>query len=265
MQHSVIQSARIFLAYMWRDAYVYLKDMHVHIINYVILYPVMLGFCWAYLQKNIYFGVYEVEKGTSLFLGSITAPLLSIAFKVIVELLLDLEGNRFINYQLGILSARLLLFQRILFASLYTFLLTIPYFPMVKLLVGDHFATYNASWIQFALLVYASALCCASYTMLAMSLLTVDSIGSFWVRVNWVLMNLGGFWVPLVVIRQFSPLLGCVAYGNPLLYMMEGTRSAILGTDQFISVYYCIPILLAFSCLFTVLSWYFFKKRLDHI
>jgi ABC-type multidrug transport system permease subunit len=250
---------------MWRDTYVYLKDIHTHIINYVILAPIILGFCFAYLQKNIYFGTQEIERGTCLFLGSITAPLLYLAFKIMVELLLDLEGKKFINYQLGILPARILLVQRIVFASLYTFLLTIPYFPVVKLILGNNLATTNASWISFIVLMYVSSLCCASYTMLAMCVLSVETLGSFWIRVNWVLMNLGGFWVPLAVIKQFSPILGFLAYFNPLLYMMEGTRSTILGTTIFISAFYCMVILLAFSMLFIILSWYFFKKRIDHI
>lgn len=265
MYNSYASIARTFLVCMWRDSFVYLKDLQTHLINYLILYPVMLGFCFAYLQKNIYFGVEAVEKGTSLFLGSITALLLSIAFKVVVELLFDLEGNRFINYQITILSPRLLLLQRILFASLYTFLLSIFYFPMVKLIIGDHFFTANASWLQFTILIYFSSLCCASYTTLSICVLSVNTLGAFWIRVNWVLMNLGGFWVPLATIKQFSPFLGKLAYLDPLMYMMEGTRSAILGSDEFLPVSYCILILFLFSILFSGLALYFFKKRIDHI
>jgi ABC-2 type transport system permease protein len=261
----VIGIMRSICAFMWRDVYVYGKDIRTHAINYVFLYPLVLGICFAYLQKNIYFGADEIEKGTILFLGTITTPLLLLAFKAVIELLLDLEGNRFINYQLTIVPAPLIIIQRIFFASLYTFFLAVPYLPMVKLFLGNHLATGNALWPPFVCLMYASSLCCASYTMLAIILLSVKTLGSFWIRVNWVLMNLGGFFVPLAVIQKSYPWIQCIAYANPLLYIMEGTRSAILGTNQFISVYWCIPILLLFSVAFTALSCRFFKKRVDHL
>lgn len=265
MERSFIHSARIFMQFMRRDCYIYAQEMHTNIINYGIIYPIKLGFFFAYLQKNIYFGPESVEKGTMLFVGSMIIPLLVIAYKVVAELVFDLEGNRFVDYQMTLLSPQLVLIQRIVFASLFTFVLTAPLFPIVKLFIGSHLATQNTSWIKLFAVIYASSLCCASYNMMAMCFLSIRQLRIFWSRINFPLMNLGGMWAPLATIATFSPILGKIAYLNPLLYVMEGIRQAALQSDEFLPFWLCMTMLIAFSLLFTVLSCHFFKKRVDHI
>lgn len=265
MTTSFVQSMHIFLQLMRRDIYVYSKQFKTYFINYVLIYPLKLGIFFAYLQKNIYFSSQNAEQGTMLFVGSLIIPLLVIAYTVTCNLLFDIEGDRFIAYQTTILHPRYVLIQRIIFAGMFTFILIMPLFPMVKLFVGNNLMTDNTSWIKFTCMIAASALCCASYNVLAMCILSVKRIGIFWTRINAPLMNLAGMWAPLIAIKEFSPFLGIIAYANPLLYVIEGMRQAALGSSIFLPFWLCITALLLFTCIFSLLSWHFFKKRLDHI
>lgn len=265
MIHAFRHSFYVFLYYMQRDFYIYGKQFWTYFINYIIITPLKLGVFFAYLQKNIYFATQEAEQGTILFIGSLIIPLLVITFTVTVDLLFDIEGDRFISYQLSILNPKLVLVQRIIFASIFTFILTVPLFPMVKLFVGNNLVTDHTSWIKFTCIVAASALCCASYNVLAMCILPLKKMRIFWSRVNSPLMNLAGLWAPLFAIKQFSPFLGVIAYANPLLYMIEGMRQTTLPSEQFLPFWLCIIMLCFFSLVCTMFAWYFFKKRMDHI
>lgn len=265
MTYSFMHNVYVFLQCMRRDWYVYSKQLWTYFVNYIIIYPLKLGIFFAYLQKNIYFSTQDAQQGTVLFIGSLIIPLLVVAFTVTVDLLFDIEGDRFISFQMNNLNPRLILLERILFAGAFTFILVVPLFPIVAFFAQSHLVTDHTSWIKFICIVAASSICCASYNVLAMCLLSVKRMRIFWSRVNAPLMNLAGMWAPLFAIKQFSPLLGVIAYANPLLYMIEGMRRASLSSDQFLPFWLCMLILCLFSCVFMVLACYFFKKRMDHV
>jgi hypothetical protein len=246
---------------------VHSKDLIAHALNYLLISPILFGFCFAFIQKNIYFGMSEqaVTTGTIVFIGSMIIPLLIITYKLLAELLFDLEGNKFINYQMIILHPRLVLLQRIIFASLYTILLTVPFLPITRLIIGHHLNLESINWLKFLCIIVASAFCCASYNIALLTILKVKSLKSFWIRVNWPLINLGGFWVPLAIIKQFSSILGILALLNPLTYIMEGLRCAVIGSSEFLTFGTCIAALCIFILLFINGAWILFKKRVDHI
>ena len=78
-------------------------------------------------------------------------------------------------------------------------------------------------------------------------------------------MTLGGFWAPLYIVQQSSTLLGYIVYLNPIIYLTEGLRRALLGDSAFLPVGVCVFALFGFSVLFTLLTFHFFKKKTDHI
>jgi len=260
-----IPTIKIFFYFLWRDAYVYGKKIHQDIVNYMLLYPLIFLLTIVYLQANIYFKHNNVYMGTLLFSGNIIFPMMIITYKITFDLLFDLEQNRFTDYQIILLPPRLLLLERIVFATLYSFVLTLPFFPISKLLLGSHLDLSNISWLALASILLIGSFCFASYQLLAACILKSNQIRTFWARINGLFITFGGFWIPLKTMTQYSLLLGICAQFNPVLYVTEGVRQAILRSSLFFSISYCITILLALSTLFTILVWYFFKKRVDHI
>lgn len=260
-----IPTIKIFFYFLWRDIYVYSKKIHENIINYALIYPLIYALSFVYLQASIYFKDNSLYMGTLIFAGSIMLPMMLLTFNVTFALLFDLEQNRFIDYQIILLSPRLVLLERILFATLFSFVLTVPFFPISKLFLGPHLDLSNTSWPALIGMIFVGSLCFASYQLLAACILKSNQIRTFWRRVNGLFITFGGFWIPLEVMAKYSAILGICVQFNPVLYVTEGMRQAILKSSLFFSIPYCITILLSMSTLFTILAWYFFKKRTDHI
>jgi ABC-type polysaccharide/polyol phosphate export permease len=135
-----------------------------------------------------------------------------------------------------------------------------------RILVGHVFDMSNIDWFSLFAVLAFGCLCCVSYHMLAAIILKrVEQIGTFWFRVNFVLLVFGGTWIPHYVMASIIPALDRITYLNPITYITEGLRQSIIGGSRFLPISTCIITLMVFSVLFTTLSCYALKKRIDHI
>ena len=259
--------ALIFLRLMQRDWYQYRQRiLNYYLINYTLIYPALYAFSFGYLQANIFFGHSDPLKGTILFVGNFLLVVIVLSFNLGLDLLFDLEHDRTVDYQMTVINPRLIIIERILFTSLFTFFILLPYYPVAKLLLGAFFITSSLSIPKVLTILYASSLMCSAYNHLVACMLpSSDSIGIFWRRVNTPLFMLGGFWVPWYVLQKFSPWLGAVAMLNPFLYVTEGMRQAVLNNALFFSFWHSLGMLLVFTIIFTYSALWKFKKRVDHI
>lgn len=258
------QTAQVFMQFLLRDAYVHTRQLRDHIINYSLVYPMLYIFCFAYLQTQIYFHG-QTYIGAIVFSGTCLVPLIVMAFHITFELLFDLEKNRHIDYQIMALNPRLIIIEQILFSSLFTFLVMIPFFPLARIFASSCIDLSNISWSSLYLILFCGSLCVSAYHKLAATLLTVEKISMFWTRVNHILLVLGGFWIPLHIIHSFSPTLGFLIRLNPIIYLTEGLRQSTVGGSDFLPLAQCVAALLTLSVVFTALACHFFKKRVDHI
>lgn len=256
----------IFLQFLKRDFYTFRHRITKYLINYALLYPAMYSFMFCYLMPNIMYGPGHESQGTILFIGHVLISIFVLGFSLAISLLFDLENQRFINYQITLLNPRLVLLERVVFASLFAFIICIPFYPMAKLFMGDAFVTTNTSWLSMYLMLYLSGLCCAAYgNLVSCYIKSSRQLRPFWVRVNFPLMTFGGVFIPWFVVKQFSPLFAYVLLLNPLLYISEGLRSTITGQPEFFNPLLCACMLLIYTTLFMLASWHYFKKRTDHI
>ncbi|MGB8367036.1 MAG: hypothetical protein WCD44_01640 [Candidatus Babeliales bacterium] len=261
----IIPSLKIFCYFLWRDIYIYRKKLLDNIINYSLLYPLIYAVSFVYLQSSIYFTDNSTFMGTLIFAGTIMLPIMVLTYEITFALLFDLEQDRFIDYQIILLSPRLVLLERIVFATLFSFFLTIPYFPVSKLLLGSRLDLSTISWPALLAILLFGSFCFASYQLLAACILKSNQLRTFWSRVNGLFITFGGFWIPLETMAQYSTILGICVQGNPALYLTEGVRQAILQRPIFFPLSYCVFILCIMSVFCILCSWYFFKKRTDHI
>lgn len=257
---------KTFFQFLARDYYRYKKDIKVYLINFSIIRPALYSISLAYIQVNVLFGSGQKELCTIFFIGNAMLIILILTFQLAFRLLFDLEYNKFVNYQITIIHPRLLLLQRIVFSTLFTFFVLLPFFPISKLILQSYLVTTNASWTKMFIVLFFGSLCLSCYNTLCSCIIkSSNNIASLWMRLNFPMMMLGGMWAPLSVVKSVAPWLTYLLYINPITYLTEGLRRAILGGDQFLPVTTCISALLALSILFTLLSFHFFKKRLDHI
>ena len=258
------QSLAVFFQFLKRDVYAKRQSFIDNAVNYVCIYPIVFAVQSAYLQAHTIFPSTSPQFSTIFFAGNILLVMLLFTYKQNIELLFDLENQRYIDYQITVLSPFLVLCERILFTGLYTFVLTIPYYPVGGLLLPKYIDLSHTNWIHLLLILCAGSFCLSAYHLLAaVTLNRSTNIGSLWSRVNGVLILLGGFWIPLYIMRDYSPILGKIVFLNPCIYLTEGIKRAITGSNQFLPFSLCLPMLLLFTFVFTGLCWYQFKRRVD--
>lgn len=254
---------KIFFAFLWRDFYVYGKRVTKYLLNYGFIGPVLYVITFAYLQPRVFFDS-NVSVGISTFIGNVSQILLSLTYTVISGVLYDLKKHKFTQYQLSLLPVRLFVLKEILFAALWGTFIAIPFFPIARVLLGSSFATEHISWPTVFLMLFLAALCCSSFLFLATSLLTrTDQTRQLWMRVNIPMIILGGFWVPWHIMYRFSPVLGKAVLINPLIYITEGLRQAIIGGPLYMSIAVCATVLVVFSIIFTLVGMQVFKRKVD--
>ncbi|MCL4229471.1 ABC transporter permease [Candidatus Dependentiae bacterium] len=260
------QSIRIFLIFLWRDIAIYWKLRGAYFINYALIYPALYAFVFLYVGAQVFFGPGNAYTGTMLFASNIVLTIMTLTYKLNIALLFDLEQDRFIDYQTTLLAPRYVLLERILFTALFTALLLTPYFPIAKLLFGSKFVSTTISWLALELMIVLSTLFGSAYHLMVSCVIKKSShMSKFWIRLNQPLLILGGFWVPHAIIAKFSPVLGILCYFNPFMYMTEGIRHAILGGSEFFKLSTCTLALITATTLCTLICFYFFKKRTDHL
>lgn len=262
--NSITTNLKIFLQFLRRDIYVQMQHISTYLMNYVVIQPLIWSLVTGYLQANTYFGTHNVTQNTILFSGTIVIPLLMVTFINTMELLFDLTSIRYVEFQITILPPVLIIIERILFSSLLTFAMVVPFYPISKLLLNNYLDTSNANWFQIIILLYFGALCCSAYHLMTACIMkNTSQITSLWKRCNSPMIDFGGMWIPWVVMYRFSPTLGYLAYCNPLIYITDGLKQAMIGGPEFMPVLSCIGILCLFTIVFTTGAWYFFKKRTD--
>ena len=261
-----LQTARVFFEFLRRDFYVYFKRINTYAINFIILYPLTYIISFAYIQAKAYFGTDNTTQATIFFAGNLILLIMNLAFEFTILLLFDLENDRTIDYRITLLNPRLILLEQIIFTTLFSFLLLAPFFPLTTLILRTHFDSAHVSWPLLFIILFLSCLCSASYHMfIACSLKSSKQIVHFWMRCNLPLITFGGFVAPWYIMNQYSSIIGMASLCDPFLYATEGIRQAIIGGNLFFPITYCALVLILFSCIFSFLACYLFKKKVDHI
>jgi len=253
----------IFLQLLHRDFYIFFKNFTTDAINNGLIFPLMYAFFFAYIQSQLYFETDMLQERTIMFIGNISLLTLVSSYHFTFPLLFDFEGARHVDYEIRTLSPRLVILEKIVFATLATFALILPFFPFCKLLLQNKFDTSNTNWIQLFIILFLGSLCVSAYYFLAICILkNASRINNFWLRFNLPLLLLGGFWTPWYITMKVFPALGIATLANPFLYITEGARQTIVGGSKFLSFPVSVTALICFSLLFTMLTFYFLKNEL---
>ncbi|MEX0940477.1 MAG: hypothetical protein WDZ41_03895 [Candidatus Babeliales bacterium] len=256
----------VFGWFLYRDFFIFSKNWHRVAINFGLFIPVSLTFCFGYILPNSNMINPSPEQITTFFVGSILWTLFPLAFVLNIDLLYDLEHDRFIDYQISILNPRLILIEKIFFSSLIAFVTSCLFYPVSRLLLGSYFYAAHFSWPALLMVLYMGSLFCAAFNIFVLSFIeSTKKTGIFWMRINNPMISLGGLFIPWYVMKIFSPLLGYFILLNPLIYLTEGLRRAIIGDVVFLPIWLCVSMLFLFMIFFTLLAIYFFKKKIDHI
>jgi ABC-2 type transport system permease protein len=262
-----MERLRIAFQFFRRDLYIYGRRMPRYIFQYAFMYPLFFGICWAYLVPHAgASGAIQAKTSSVIFVGVLLFSLIPFTFAITSDFLFDLEEDRFIDYQLILIPAWMILVQRIVFSTFFIFFGLLPFFPFSKIIFNRLVELPYVSWLGTLTMMLAAAFFLASFQIAFLSYAKgTQQIRHFWRRVSYPMSMLGGFLVPWKVLVAFSPAIGYAVLINPYLYITEGLRSAILGGDQFFHWSLCIVSLIVFAFLCMLIAFYLFRKKVDPV
>jgi ABC-type polysaccharide/polyol phosphate export permease len=205
--------------------------------------------------------------GSFQLAGTIITAGLFEMFGNIATLVDDFGGKQSIGFYLTLPVPAILIFTHlVLYYMIIGISLSLFLIPVGKMLLWSKFALAAISWFKLSIiLVLANALFACTTLMVAGMVPEIGKIGNIWVRVIFPLWYLGGFQFSWYNTHQAIPALAYVMLVNPITYVMEATRAAILGQNGYMDFWICCAILCAATGCIGWLAYKNLKKRLDFV
>lgn len=177
----------------------------------------------------------------------------------------DLEGQRSITYYLTLPLPQWLVFGRLAVTNaLQAMSISILFLPIFKILLGSAFSFTHFSLPKFIIIVLLVHLFFGVFSLyLSAQMESLDKMSNVWMRIVFPLWWLGCYQFSWQTLYTFSPRIAQLNLLNPLVYVMEGMRAAIMGQEGFLPFWYCVGALICFSGILGWIGLNHLKRRLD--
>lgn len=218
----------------------------------------------GYLLKS--FGISN-DFGPFLLGGMIAAVALFELNVNVVDFVADLDGDRTIAYYLTLPThTATVLCSHIFYYAAIGSALGIVVLPLAKLILYDRLSLFAIAWPKFILFIILINLFCATATLLLSALIgSMKKIGVLWTRIICPLWLLGGFQFSWNSIHSSTPKLSYLLLFNPVIYMSEGVRAALLNQNDTIPFGICCGVIIVAWIITFFLAYKALKKRLDFV
>lgn len=257
MSLAVLQT---FFALVKRDIAVFLPTWKDRFVNAII---------WCVLTLLVFEHIMPTVglKGFGVFMAVGTAASWGF-FEVtenIARFVSDLEGDRSISYYLTLPMPQWAVFTRLAITNaIQAISISIMFLPISKILLWNQFSFAKMSLIKFSIIFLIIHLFYGFFSLfLAVRVQTLEKMGDVWMRIVYPLWWLGCFQFSWSTLHQLSPRIAYINLFNPLVYIMEGIRSSILGQEGFMPFWYCVGALLFFTGLIGFVGTKQLMRRLD--
>lgn len=184
-----------------------------------------------------------------------------------LRILFDLTYSRFIDYHLTLPLPTWALFAAYMTTYVIeTALITLPLLTIGIYLLGAKFVIIHAN-IPLFMLMYLLTLLFYGGLFLGLSLYYDYSwfMQNLWPRRLTFLITLSPLLTIFKRVESFSPFFAKLMLINPLTYLIEGMRTALIGGTDYLPLSICLPM----GIVSVLLSFYFvhigIKKRLDPV
>lgn len=184
-----------------------------------------------------------------------------------INLVGDFEGDNITSFYLTLPVPSWMVFLSYgFFYACNTIILTVFVLPLAKLAFWNHFQTSQFNFIHYVIVLFATSIFYASFTLWMTSLVpNLQRIGSAWMRFIFPLWTFGAFQYSYAMLHNVNQWFGYLSLLNPMTYVMEGTRAAVLGQAGSLNIWLCVVCTLFFSLLFAMHAVYRIKRRLDFV
>lgn len=185
----------------------------------------------------------------------------------VAVMIADMEGDKTILYTLTLPIPSWLVFVYIALSwSLISSIISLLLFPLGKLVLLSQFDLSKISLWRFPLIFVLSNLFFGFFALWISSVTKkMSNISHLFVRVINPMYMFGGYLYSWTAIYSISHAAAYAHLINPLLYIMEGMRAAILGQEGYLPFWFSFIVLAAFTL---VVGWDAIRrlqKRLDCI
>lgn len=209
----------------------------------------------------------QISYGAFMIVGLAASAGLAEQWTSTTNLISDLEGDNVTAFYLILpIPSWLSFVARIIFYAFNTAVLSIGIIPLCKLAFWNYFDLSQINLWAYAVIFFLTNIFYASMTIwLASMVPNLERIGSVWMRFLYPLWTLGAFQYSYRVLYDLSPTLAYLSFLNPFLYVMEGTRAAILGQEGSLNIWFCAIMIVFFSIICAAYGIARLKKRLDYV
>jgi ABC-2 type transport system permease protein len=254
-------SLKTFIALLRGDLYAFRAIIKDRLINFFIWGTTCITIA-HYIMP--YFGV-PSSYGVSSAIGVFVSTGIFEGHGRVAELITEMSDDRPILYYITLpLPASWIVVRIMLSNAIRSAALSLLLFPLIKVLLGGALVLSAMHIGAFLGMVIAANLFYGACTVyLATKLYSVADIGNVWNRIVFPLWFFGGFQFTQQALLSAFPRAGYLNFINPIMYITEGMRGAVLGSSEFIDVRVCMAMLVLFIGIVGYAGIVQFKKRLD--
>lgn len=236
-------------------------DKFIDLSIWVVLTTLVTAYIMPYFGLAVDFGVFQ--------LGGIIAAagLFEMGNSNVVDLVSDFEGDRVISFDLTLaIPSWLALASKTAYYFIIYTLLALLMLPIGKVCLWNQFDLASVNYLKLILAIFAINLFYASFALwIASRVPNMAKMGQVWMRFIFPMWFLGGFQFSWMASYKTIPSFALANLINPMIYITEAVRVALLGQEGFINFWVCLLAILFCAAL----SFYFgvksLRKRLDFI
>ena len=258
------QNIAIFLALMKRDMKVLKKRLHSLIIDGLILVCVTV-LVFGYLLPLLGMPTTLIAP---IFLGnSLSFFLASLGYNFATRMAYDLKFDRFIEYFLTLpLPKRWLFAYFITSFIIESSIITLPLITIGITLLGNNFGPINGNFIIFLAVYFLFLLFWALFFLGSSFSLNYQWFkNNMWARRIMPLFIFSPAFFTFKKVTMFLPIMSKLMLFNPLTYLVEGLRTALLGGNDYLPLSICLMGICISIVLMTVRLYYGLHKQLDPV
>lgn len=248
---------------IYTDLHIFKKDFIHKCIDLIIWVTLNLGvvtYIMPYFGLSKEFGVFQLG-------GIIASAALFELYGNVISLVSDFQGSRIIDYQLTLpIPSWMVIISKVCYYAISYMILAVLMLPLGKVLLWKQFDLSQVSFVKLALAIFFQSIFYACFVLFPASHANnLSQMRTVWTRFIFPMWIMGGFQFSWMALHNVLPYISYIALLNPLLYITELLRIALLGQEGFINFWLCICALILFSGLFLFLSMRTLKKKLDYI
>lgn len=258
----IVTSMRTFCALVHRDMTVFWPTLWNRFIN---------GGIWVVLTIGVFQYILLPQMGlqSNFAVFMACAGIMSWGFFEVMgnvaTMVGDLTGSKAISYDLTLPLPQWLVFTRIAVTNgLQAMAIAFFMLPLSKIVLWNQFSLGHMSFYKYISIFIAGNAFYGFFSLWLSSMTkNLDHLNDIWMRVVFPLWWIGGYQFSWYNVYAVSPVCAYFCLLNPLMYIFEGIRAAVLGQEGYLDFWISLCAVIFFTVLVGYIGTKKFMHRLD--